>query len=174
MGHKNHESGFSLVEVVVAMAIVGGLIVGIGALLAGVGQLGSRARASSAILEALLEVNALRSLAGVETAVIATEPSATGFVLQPVAAQGGVEPSRFRLATESSAGRLDFTTASTSATVDLSAFETISIEYFSPADQTSFWDATPASDSDVQGARLVLRSGDRVWRPLVWMRSELL
>jgi hypothetical protein len=56
--------------------------------------------------------------------------------------------------------------------VDLSAFDAISVEYFAPSAQSSLWQETLPSDSIISGARLVLRNGVRVWRPLIWMRSE--
>jgi hypothetical protein len=59
-----------------------------------------------------------------------------------------------------------------SSPVNLSAFESISIEYLVASVQIFRWQQALLADSDVRGARLVLRRAGRVWRPLIWMRGE--
>lgn len=166
------EAGFSLVEVLVAVAIISGLIMGIGALITNVAELSSRTEATSRIMAALIEVNTLRGLAGAEIAVTATRPTSIGFDLEPQpGGQRPPVPRKFFLNGAGAKVQLEYASGDARAAVDLSIFEAISIEYFVPSAQTLLWQDTPL-DSAIAGARLVLRYGARVWRPLIWMRSE--
>lgn len=169
----DHATGFSLVEVLVAIAIAAGLIVGLGALLTNVGELGSRAEENNRILEALIEINAFRTFVSTPAPVTLTQASTSGFVIAPdPAEQQPVQSTEISVASATAEAKLHYTRGDASAAVDLSAFESISIEYLSVSAQTFAWQQALLADSGVQAARLVLRRAGRTWRPLIWMRGE--
>ena len=166
-------AGFSLVEVLVAIAIAAGLIVGLGALLTNVGELGSRAEENNRILEALVEINAFRAFVSTPAPAIAVQASTSGFVIAPdPGEQQPVQSAEISVAGANTEAELHYARGDASAAVDLSAFESISIEYLSVSAQTFAWQQALLADSEVQAARLVLRRGARIWRPLIWMRGE--
>jgi len=156
-------AGFSLVEVLVALAIVAGLMVGIGALTGTVTSRTARARDAETILTTLIEV---------EGAALSLGQSRADRLLVALPDRFDLSPdAHAKLTRSDQAMRFELDNASATSRLDLSVFDTASLEYLSPS-AASLWSATPPDLAAVTGIRVILRHGSRTWRPLLWLRDR--
>ena len=165
-----HESGFSVLEVLVALAIASIATIALGAMSYLAIRVGDAVSSSRRVQIALLDLQGVQKVLGDSEAGDIVQPATGSFVLassandQPVAEvrlTGGSEPHGLVLS-----GRSVLTRA------DLAAFDEVGFEYLERADASGArWVATSQQSDAVLGVRMTLRLGGRVWRPLIWIAA---
>lgn len=171
-GRPQADAGFSIVELLVAVAIASLAVIAIGALFAVGLQVRDRAADNAAVQSTLIELQALMALATSEVGVELTAPSETDFALE------AVQESRAELVnwgvqlTSAPQARIELRRGSNASSVDLSAFDTAVIEYLVVSSEAPSWTSgAGVGGSEARAARLRLSFGQRVWRPLIWIAS---
>lgn len=165
------DSGFTIVELLVAVAIASLVVIGIGALFAVGSQVRDRAKDSTAVQSALVELQALATLATSEVGLAIVTPSETGFALAPLeVGRAGLDGWEVQLIRASSDARLQLRRGSNTSSVDLAAFDAVGIEYLVVGSQSADWvGGVSVAGTETRAARLRLGLGPRVWRPLIWI-----
>lgn len=158
------DSGFSMVEMLVALAIAALLAIASGSLIALGAGTKERVEDVAQIEAALVSLNSIAALAASELHDRIEVADADGFSLS-----GEGQPLRFDL----KAKLLGLRDGDAQNQVDLAAFDTARFEYLVDEPQGGRWlDGRSTSQRELVGARLTLRHGSRTWRPLVWARPE--
>ena len=167
------DAGFSIVELLVAVAIASLVIIAIGALFAVGLRVRDRAADNAAVQSTLIDLQVLTEMATSEVGLEITEPSETEFRLEAVQeGRAGLVDWKALLVTSESRVRIELRRGSNTSSVDLSAFDTTAIEYLVISSQAPSWTGgAGVGGSDVRAARLRLSLGQRVWRPLIWIAS---
>ncbi len=165
------DAGFTIIELLVAVAIASLVVIGIGALFAITGQLRDRAADSTAVQAALVDLQALATLADSEVGLSIATPSEAGFALAPLQpGQAQLGNWEVRLIPTAPDARLELWRGSNASSVDLAAFDAVGIEYLVVGSQSAAWTGGASiGGADVRAARLRLTLGSRVWRPLLWI-----
>jgi prepilin-type N-terminal cleavage/methylation domain-containing protein len=169
--HSRPDAGFSIIELLVAIAIASLVVIGIGALFAIGSQVRDRGTDSAAVQSALIDLQALATLATSEVGLTITTPSDAGFALTPLeAGRAGFEGWEVRLTRPSPEARLELRRGSNASSVDLATFDAVSIEYLVVGSQSTDWvGGASTAGTEIRAARLRLGLGARVWRPLIWI-----
>lgn len=167
---RRGDAGFSIVELLVAIAITSLVVLAIGGLLTLGLKVRERADENMNIEAALVDLHALATLAGSEVGMSLRAAGDEGFELE----RG--ETLRWMVALDEGpdAPAIELRRGERASLVELSGFEAVSLEYLVPMGAMADW-VTPARTGGQPplAARLRLSSGDRVWRPLVWIASDL-
>lgn len=165
------DAGFSIIELLVAVAIASLVVIGIGALFAIGSQVRDRSADSAAVQSALIELQAMATLATSEVGLTITAPSDAGFALTALeAGRTGFEGWDVRMIEVSPEARLELRRSSNTSSVDLAAFDAVAIEYLVVGSQSMDWvGGTSTAGTEIRAARLRLSLGSRVWRPLIWI-----
>ncbi|OEO31855.1 hypothetical protein VW23_014355 [Devosia insulae DS-56] len=165
------DAGFTIVELLVAVAIASLLVIGIGALFAIGGQVRDRAADNAAVQAALIELQALATLATSEVGLAIATPSAAGFALTPLeTGRPELDGWEVRLTQAAPDLRLELRRRSNVSSVDLAAFDAVGIEYLVVDSQSPAWTGgASVAGAEARAVRLRLTLGSRVWRPLLWI-----
>lgn len=165
------DAGFTIVELLVAVAIASLVVIGIGTLFAIGMQVRDRAAESAAVQSSLIELQALAGLANSEVGLTITTPSEAGFALVPLQpGRSDLDGWRAQLIQAAPAVRIELRRGNNVSSVDLAAFDAVSIEYLVVGSNSAAWiGGASFGGADVQAARLRLVLGSRVWRPLLWI-----
>lgn len=165
------DAGFTIVELLVAVAIASLVVIGIGALFAIGTEVRGRAADNAAVQASLIELQALAGLANSEVGLTITSPSEAGFALVPLQpGRSGLDGWRAQLIRAATAVRIELHRGSNVSSVDLAAFDAVAIEYLVVGSSSADWTGgASVGGAAVQAARLRLALGSRVWRPLLWI-----
>lgn len=171
MAATRPDAGFTIIELLVAVAIASLVVIGIGALFAIGATVRDRATDSAAVQAALIELQALASLANSEVGLAIVTPSEAGFALQPAEpGRSGLDGWRVQLVRPAAGARIELHRGNNASSVDLAAFDAVGIEYLVVGSQSVAWTAgASVGGADARAARLRLTLGPRVWRPLLWI-----
>lgn len=165
------DAGFTIIELLVAVAIASLAVIGIGALFAIGSQVRDRTSDSAAVQATLIDLQALAALADSEVGLTVGTPSAVGFDLLPTEPNGRRSAGwQVRLVGAASDIRVELRRANDATSVDLAAFDAVGIEYLVVGSPPPVWTGGASiGGADVRAARLRLVLGPRVWRPLLWI-----
>lgn len=161
-----NDAGFSLVELLVAIAITSMVVLAIGGLLTLGVRVKDRGDEAMTVQIALMDVEALAGLADGEVGFALAKPTDDGFELER---RDGLTWS-MALAGEA----VELRRGERISRALLSAFERVSLEYLAVTGKAGAWvearriGATTASIA----VRLRLQRGERVWRPLMWIADS--
>lgn len=159
------EAGFSLVEVLIAIAITSLVAMAAGGLLVLGVAARDRVDESIRIEASLLALGSLAALTGGEVWMGAESAENVGFALVGTDKRWQVDLSEGPSIALQQRERTN--------RVDLSPFEDVSLEYLVRRGDGGAWVGAEAiSSAELVAVRLRLASGRRVWRPLVWAASE--
>jgi len=163
------DAGFTLLELLVALAISSLIVMGIGGLFAFAGDLKSRSERATAIQAALVDLRAIVTTIAGSPPVILSAARRAGFELQ-LASAVGTTATIAVLSFHDGALFADYPTAGQMTSVDLSAFDGASIEYLVYSAQTPAWVSSDLVGADgVLGARINLRERHRHWPLVLWV-----
>lgn len=166
-GAHSRDAGFGLVELLVALAICSLIVLGIGGLLTFVGQLRDRSESTTAVQRALLDLMAVASAL--------SEPSGAGLVsVTPSGFTLHVPPATPLATVTLREGRLEvqYSRTENAISVDLSAFETASLEYLAISSQAADWRATLELPESPRAVRLHLTKRLWRWPLLLWIADR--
>lgn len=169
------DAGFTIIELLVAVAIASLVLIGIGGLFAVGAQVRDRAADNAAVQSALIELQALLSLATSEVGLKAAAPADTGFALD-VVAERRVELEGWSVALQRppSGPRVELQRGASTSSVDLTAYDAAALEYLVVSSDTPSWvSAVEVAGAEIRAVRLRLELGARVWRPLIWIPQSL-
>jgi hypothetical protein len=164
------DGGFSIIEVLVALALCSLVVMGIGGLVSLAVQARSSVDETAKVQVALVDLQAILLLTGEATNLAVVKPTAEGFDLVIPKVGAASEISR-RVELSASDGRLELTRGDRIAIADLSVFDSAALEYLALDPDPAWMSGDALMQSMPVGARLRLELKDRVWRPLVWMIS---
>lgn len=165
------DRGFSVLEVLVALAIASTAMVALGALFQLAMRVSETIATSKRVHTALLDLQGVLDVLG-ETRDEAHNTSGQSFDLTSPRDE---DVAHITLAAGGAENReLLITGSSGSTRADLTVFDEAKLEYLHRVEPATLrWvEAVPASDL-VLAARLRLKLGERVWRPLVWIVSPI-
>jgi prepilin-type N-terminal cleavage/methylation domain-containing protein len=168
------DAGFTIIELLVAVAIASLVVIGIGGLFAIGSQVRSRAADNVAVQTALIDLQAMMSLATSELGLAITTPSDAGFGLAVLErTRTGLEGWGVHLIRSPSNLEIELRRGNNASSVNLSAFDTATLEYLDVTSHSPKWvGVTGGQGDEVRAARLRLGLGARVWRPLIWIPSN--
>lgn len=165
------DAGFTVVELLVAVAIASLLVIGIGALFTIGAELRDRSADNAAVQAALIELQAIATLARSDVGLTIATPSETGFALIPAeASQTELAGWEVRVTRHVPDLRLELRSRSNVSSVDLAAFDAVGLEYLVVGSEAPAWTGGASiAGAEARAARLRLTLGSRVWRPLIWI-----
>jgi prepilin-type N-terminal cleavage/methylation domain-containing protein len=174
MNSPGADAGFSLLEILVALAIASLVAMAIGGLFALTGTLRTRLSETAQLEAALVDVQGLAQLLSAEIGLRLADPAADGFELvrpDPIAGNQPAPLAQLRLA---QGKRLEVTQATRVATAEVVAFESTGLEYLvrAPGGAMKWQPASAANSAAPIAVRLRLVLRDRVWRPLLWVSNS--
>lgn len=174
MNSPGADAGFSLLEILVALAIASLVAMAIGGLFALTGTLRARVSETAQLEAALVDVQGLAQVLSREVGLRLADPAADGFELarpDPIASDHAVPLAQLRLPEN---GRVEVTDATRVATAELVSFESAALEYLVRAPSGGMtWQTNGAGNNAAPVAvRLRLALRDRVWRPLLWISNS--
>jgi prepilin-type N-terminal cleavage/methylation domain-containing protein len=174
---RRGSAGFSLVELLVALAVASAVIVGLGAIFVFAGELRSRTSEVAAVDSALVDVAVL----GLQVERFAKAgivvKSRTQFDLVPLADADHVLS--FTLSSEDRSLDMDRPTLSFDGSpqrtsVDVSVFDVAQFEYLLDDAGVPRWTAAESQPpTEVLAARLLLKKRHRTWPLVIWVRPLL-
>lgn len=165
------DSGFSMVELLVALALAALVAMASAGLLTLGLTVRDRVEAASQVQAALLDLKGLTNALAAGSRVSLFAPATDGFVLRQAA--GGVSPldlGRFRMIVEPSSAVV-YEGSGLSSSVDLSAFDQVGIEYLEVTPQAHAWKPSGQLVDSPAAARLRLTAAALTWRLLLWMQQ---
>jgi prepilin-type N-terminal cleavage/methylation domain-containing protein len=169
------DGGFSMVELLVALAISSLIVVGIGGLFAYSGELRSRSEQTTRIQAALIDLRSVASvLRGLPQTVVEGRVPA-GFELLHQPGQGTTEADRSsaaRVYLQDTAFFIQYQVSGQISSVDLSPFDRAAIEYLvRPAQSPAWVSADQIGSQAILGVRLSLYERHRHWPLAIWMQN---
>lgn len=170
---RSSDDGFSLVEVIVALAILSVLVMAIGGLIQFGSQLQSRTAHEARIELALIDALALRSDLGrwQTSGEQSVAPSSDGFILTKSDADAVKRGITLAIDVENTL-TVRSSGADVFSSVDLSVFESAQIEYLSTVGESDWRGASAAGSEAVDAIRLVLTDEDRQWWAVLWIKGS--
>lgn len=169
------EAGFSLVELLVALAITSFLVIAVGGLIRLSADARGRIEEAGRVEAALLDLRAIsEALAGPKgPSIIRFDDSGFDLFAPPAQPSNGATMTA-RLAGTSGAMSivLDELASHRRSSVQLGAFETASLEYLDASGPDYVWQSAAAAGRSPAGVRLALSRGARVWRVLLWIGPD--
>ncbi len=167
------DAGFSLLELLVALAIAALVAMVIGGLFVVTATLRGRVAETARIEAALVDLQGLTQVMSSDLGLHLERASPAGFDLAPATADAAATTVGFRLIGAAASSVAQLTRKTLVAAASLSTFEDVGLEYLvsKPAGGAD-WERQPDSTVAPVGARLLLKLHDRVWRPLLWIESS--
>jgi prepilin-type N-terminal cleavage/methylation domain-containing protein len=168
------DGGFSLVEVLVGLAIASVVVMGIGGLMSLAISVRASADEGNRVQRALVDLQAILHLAREATDLNIAHVADFEFSLQPVGTVSDEAPAivqTLSLSEGSGKTMLELVRGDRHSAADLSAFEAAGLEYLTVDPDMKWQVADRIGAGHVIGARLRLQLRERVWRPLIWMVS---
>jgi prepilin-type N-terminal cleavage/methylation domain-containing protein len=167
------DAGFSLLEMLAALAIASFVVLSIGGLLLIGVHLRDRDLESTKVATSLLELQTLFLLTGGDLDRQIDGARDNGFALVPHSGQSVAHPLRLDLAANAESRALEFVGIDETGVIDLTAFNAVSLQYLTLGAQSPHWvRAAELAAMAPIAARLILKLNQRVWRPLVWVASS--
>jgi len=161
----SEDSGFALIELLVALAFASLATMAIVALTISAEAIKNRMDEEQNIEWGLLDVEAATGSLSERMDIAIMDPSDHGFDLRQSNAIG---LDRFDLSTNSASDAV-IRLGTRQLTADLSAFETTTIEYLVRSPGRLDWVVASGLAGQLPvAARLLLSTGGRTWRPLLW------
>jgi len=171
------DSGFSLVEVMVALVVISLLCVSLGGLVAFAVELKTRTETAQRLGSAVGQLEAFRNLlgdvAGRAAEISIANPGQQGFELKgkgpgaidllvDLALTGGSAPSTLEV-------HFGDSPQSRTTIVDLSPFDHGSIDYLTPQGDALAWRGAESVQGVPLASRLTMSTGTRQWSILLWV-----
>jgi prepilin-type N-terminal cleavage/methylation domain-containing protein len=164
---RARDSGFSVVEVLVALAIASIAVIILGGLFQLAVRVSDTLATSKSVHTALLDLQGVLQLLGDDFDAEIQRPATAGFI---IASASAGELAHLELNAAGTGLALNFVRPTNPGRVDLAVFEEARLEYFERTGPEMFeWVETVRSPNSAFGARLRLSLSGRVWRPLLWM-----
>jgi hypothetical protein len=168
-GASTHDSGFGILEVLVALAIASAAVVALGSLFYLAMRLSDTLSMSRRVHVALQDLQGVLGFL-TEDMTLQARQGPSGFVLTSRTTPGDVASVDLRKGPESA--ELVISGSQLSARADLATFDEAQFEYLErPSPGASRWIASSPSPGVPLAVRMKLRLGDRIWRPLIWIAS---
>lgn len=167
MTYAAAEDGFSIIELLVAIAITSFVVLAIGGLLTLGLRVKERVDENSAVQSALIDLQGFAVLAASEVGFAVSAIGERGFkLLKPRASEAPIAWS-----VEIRDAEIELHRGRRKSTVKLSVFESAELEYLASSAGPAKWTSTKPGLSDALAVRLRLERDRRVWRPLIWISS---
>jgi hypothetical protein len=163
---RDIEAGFSVLEILVALAIASTAMLAVGGLFQLTMTVSSTITSNERVSKSLLQLQQLLRATDKEVGLAIAEASNEDVILTAMAE----EPQARKLVLSLGNGQLRAVGART-VVADLSAFDAVQLEYLAEVNQRPAWSSTVIRLREVLGIRLRLTLGARTWRPLVWIAS---
>jgi hypothetical protein len=167
------DDGFSIAELLVALAITSFIALAIGGLLTAGLRANEHVDENAAIQSALVDLQGLAALAASEVGFALSEVGERGFAL---VRQRSMEPPvtwTVGLRSEHGETAIELWREKRRSAASLAAFDAASLEYLTQdMGGDPSWVAASRGLRTALAVRLKLERGRRVWRPLVWMAAS--
>jgi hypothetical protein len=169
-GASTHDSGFGILEVLVALAIASAAVVALGSLFHLAMRLSDTLSMSRRVHVALQDLQGVLGFLTEDRALEVRQGSPGSFVLTSRTTPGELASVDLRKGPVSA--ELVISGPQLSARADLATFDEAQFEYLErPSPGASRWIASSQSPGVPLAVRMKLRLGDRIWRPLIWIAS---
>ncbi|MBI4924136.1 MAG: prepilin-type N-terminal cleavage/methylation domain-containing protein [Devosia nanyangense] len=173
MSGASADAGFSILEVLVALAIASLVTMAIGGLFVLASTVHGRVDEAERVETALLDVQGLLRIASDAVDLMIARPAADGFALVDANPGAGASPGNDQNLSLRSK-RAELARPDSAAAADLSIFEKASLEYLTVAAEGAVWkSAETLGGGKPVAVRFRLQLHARVWRPLIWIASSL-
>ena len=172
MTYAMGDDGFSIVELLVAIAITSFVVLAIGGLLTLGLRVKERVDENGAVQSALIDLQGLAALAASEVGFVANTIGERSFTL--VKESAARSPVAWSVALHSAVDGADIELKRERRTsaVSLTAFDTTELEYLALVAGRYSWNTAKGGIRSALGIRLKLQQDNRVWRPLIWIASS--
>jgi hypothetical protein len=168
MTYAAAEDGFSIVELLVAIAITSFVMLAVGGLLTLGLRVKERVDENAAVQATLIDLQGLAALAASEVGFAMSAVSERGFeLLKPRAAGPPIAWS-----VELHGAEIELQRERLKSRVNLAIFESAELEYLAPATGHAEWLPAKSVMSQALAVRLRLKRDRHVWRPLLWIGSS--
>jgi type II secretory pathway pseudopilin PulG len=168
------DGGFSILEILVALALSSLVIMALGGLLSLVIKARTGIDEGTRIERALIDLQSILRLTGEAAGLTIADPDDAAFTLM-VASAGPDHPaevsSRVTLEVTPQTKVLALQRGNRNTHADISVFDSVALEYLHTGSEPVWGHADSVVAGPIIAARLRLAFRSRVWRPLLWIVS---